>query len=480
MKKKVLGCILALALAVAAMFSFAGCGVSNTKKPDTDVDADDNKEASVFLKVGVLQKASERNLMQTWINAFQKLHPEVSITISKQYSAMDALTGYVTAKAMPDICWTAGDQHAPYSDPQNLAYFRNLAETYTEEVTDEATGEKTMVEKERFEGSKKFFAGFYDELIATTHIHSEDTGIWFVPRDYNRLVIYYNKTIFDNMGIATPTDEWTWQDFMTTCEKLTTKTTVGGKEYVCDKAIEWRNWAPVHYTMVKNFGGDYIDSNYKFIFDNAEGEACYTWYKDFIKKYATVGEGGSFGAYSSKTATKPSAAMMVDTYANLSDYANRASLNNWELNVAAFPNFVQADESMGYTGAGCSGYAITKACTDPEKLQWAWKFLQYCMSVKGYNAVAELGVVCPALKSLRRAGDWLNFSVKDTVINYNAYVAQSSKDLDVNFQGKLKDTTDQGHLVSGALKFWNDARGTSWDSNISTFKKSYQSATGNK
>lgn len=457
MKKKILGCILAIALAIAAMFSFAGCGVSNTKKPDADVDADDNKEASVFLKVGVLQKASERNLMQTWINAFQKLHPEVSITISKQYSSMDALIGYVTAKALPDICWTAGDQHSPYSDPQNLAYFQNLAD------------------ETKFEGSAKFFGGFYDELIATTHINSEDTGIWFVPRDYNRLVVYYNKTVFDNMKIATPKDDWTWTDFIETCKKLTTKTTTDkGEEMACAKAIEWRNWAPLHYTMVRNFGADYIDGAGNFAMDNAAGEACYEWYKEFTKTYATIGEGGSFGAYSAKTANRPAAAMMVDTYANLSDYANRATLNSWELNVAAFPNFVQEDESMGYTGAGCSGYAITKSCTDPEKLKWAWEFLKYCMSVKGYNAVADLGVVCPALKSLRQAGEWLNFSVGDTVINYSAYVAQTSKDLDVNFQGKIKDTTDQGLLVSAALKFWNNAPGTGWSTGIKNFKNTYK------
>ncbi len=454
--KKIASAIITVLMVITAAFSFAGCKVSNTQKPDGEVKPDDNKEASVFLNVGVLQRASEKNLMQTWINAFQKLHPEVSITISKQYSSMDALIGYKTANALPDICWTAGDQHAEYSDPENMGYFRDLSD-------------ETV-----FEGSAKFFSGFYDELIDTTHINSEDGGIWFVPRDYNKLVIYYNKTVFKQMGIDMPTDDWTWEKFTDTCDKLV----AGANGVKCKKAIAWRNWAPVHYTMVKNFGADYINDSGRFIFDSAEGKACYDWYQSWVNGVALTGQGGTFGSYSNKSAATPAAAMMIDTYANLSDYATRAEMNNWELDVAAFPNFVQEDGSAGFAGVGCSGYAITTTCTDETKLKWAWEFLKYCMSLKGYNEVAELGVLCPALKSMRTMGEWLNYDVGGTVINYNAYVSESTQGLDVNFQGRLKSTTNQGHLVTGALGFWNNANSASWNSAIADFKEYYESSTG--
>lgn len=458
MKKRVFRLIAAIVIAMVAMFSVTGCNISNTQKKDDEVKIDDNKEASVFLNVGVLQKSTEKNLMATWINAFQKIHPEVSITISKQYSSMPELISFKTSNTLPDICWTAGDQHASYSDPMNLGYFRDLSD------------------ETKFPGSAQFFGGFYDELVETTHLNTQDTGKWFVPRDYNRLVIYYNKTIFKAMGISTPTDTWTWNEFTETCTKLMTKT--NGVQ--CKKAIEWRNWAPVHYTMIRNFGAEYIDDNGRFVFNNDAGKACFDWYKSWVNNTAVIGEGGTFGSYGAKSAATPAAAMMVDTYARLADYAARAELNNWELDAVAFPNYVQEDGSAGYTGAGCSGYAITTTCTDATKLHWAWEFLKWCMSLDGYNAVADLGVVCPALKSMRTMGEWLNFDVGDTVVNYNAYIANNTHDVDVNFQGRLRNTTDQGILVGCALEFWNDAATGDWASLSSNFKSSYESSTGIK
>ncbi|MGN6030956.1 MAG: ABC transporter substrate-binding protein [Thermomicrobiales bacterium] len=44
-----------------------------------------------------------------------------------------------------------------------------------------------------------------------------------VPRDFDAIAIYYNKKLFDDAGVAYPTDEWTWDDFRAAAEKLTNK-----------------------------------------------------------------------------------------------------------------------------------------------------------------------------------------------------------------------------------------------------------------
>ena len=455
MKKKILSMFVVFALAVAAMFSLAACRVQNTQTGDDDIDADHNEEASVFLTVGTLMDSSERNLMQTWINEFQNLHPEVSIEITKTYNSMPELINYDSTNSLPDICWTAGDQHASYSDPQNLAMFQNLAD------------------ETKFEGSAEFFDGFYDEIIETTHYKDGDTGIWFVPRDYNRLVIYFNLTVFQNFGIEIPQNGWTWEDFIDTCQAL-----MGAG---CAKAVEWRNWAPVHSTMMKNFGAEYIDENGYFAFDSDEGAAVYDWYRNFISSssgYAITGEGSVFGSYSENTASRPRAAMVVDTYARMSYYTGRAESNNWVCDAVAFPNYVQADGSAGYVGAGCSGYAITKACTDETELSWAWEFLKWCMSREGYDTVADLGVVCPALESMRHSGEWTSYESNGYVVNYTAFVDDSTNDLNLNYQNVLESTTDQETLIGLALELWNNAYATPYSTAVSNMKSAYESATG--
>ncbi|HEV2528758.1 MAG TPA: sugar ABC transporter substrate-binding protein [Thermomicrobiales bacterium] len=42
-----------------------------------------------------------------------------------------------------------------------------------------------------------------------------------VPRDFDAIAIYYNKTLFDDAGVAYPTAEWTWDDFRAAAEQLT-------------------------------------------------------------------------------------------------------------------------------------------------------------------------------------------------------------------------------------------------------------------
>jgi multiple sugar transport system substrate-binding protein len=51
--------------------------------------------------------------------------------------------------------------------------------------------------------------------------YSLDGVSYGLPRDFDAIAIYYNKTIFDNAGVAYPSDEWTWDDFRAAAEQLT-------------------------------------------------------------------------------------------------------------------------------------------------------------------------------------------------------------------------------------------------------------------
>lgn len=459
MKKRGIVClVLSLTFGLSAL-ALGGCNVANND-PNSDkpqIDIENNTEASVFLTVGTLANSNEKALMQKWINKYQQLHKEVSIKISKTYSAMSDLINYQSAGTLPDICWTAGDQHAEFSDPKNIGgYFQDLSD------------------ESKFAGSETFFDGFYDEIIETTHYNSKDTGIWFVPRDYNRLVIYYNASIFQDKNIPLPENGWTWTEFVQTCDALV----AAG----CTNAIEWRNWAPVHSTMVKNFGASYVDADGYFAFEGDNAQAVYNWYREWVGgNRAIIGEGGAFSSYNPQTSAEhPRAAMLVDTYAKLGSYVGAATKNGWICNAVSFPNYEQADGSDGYVGAGCSGYAITKACSDETERKWAWDFLKWCMSREGYDEVADLGVVCPALKSMSDSGKWTTYEVNGFAIDYSAFVDKSTHDLGLNYQNVLDSTSDQGQLISCALTMWNSAPSVEFATASSTFKKSYESATGKR
>lgn len=41
-----------------------------------------------------------------------------------------------------------------------------------------------------------------------------------VPGNFSNVVLIYNKDLFDQAGVAYPTDDWTWDDAMDACEKI--------------------------------------------------------------------------------------------------------------------------------------------------------------------------------------------------------------------------------------------------------------------
>lgn len=44
---------------------------------------------------------------------------------------------------------------------------------------------------------------------------------YLLPKDYSPIGVFYNKKLFDQAGQPYPQDNWTWQDFLTTAQKLT-------------------------------------------------------------------------------------------------------------------------------------------------------------------------------------------------------------------------------------------------------------------
>lgn len=61
-----------------------------------------------------------------------------------------------------------------------------------------------------------------DRLPATLVTPYALDGVQYgVPRDFDAIAIYYNKTLFDDAGVAYPTAGWTWDDFRSAAEQLT-------------------------------------------------------------------------------------------------------------------------------------------------------------------------------------------------------------------------------------------------------------------
>lgn len=77
-----------------------------------------------------------------------------------------------------------------------------------------------------------------------------------IPFSANSMAIAYNKDYFDAKGVAYPTDDWTWDEFVETCKKLTS-----GEGEEKDYAISYHWGLPSYATFME--GGKLYDLSAK-------------------------------------------------------------------------------------------------------------------------------------------------------------------------------------------------------------------------
>ncbi len=62
---------------------------------------------------------------------------------------------------------------------------------------------------------------------------------YYIVRDYNPIVLWYNKDVFDKNNVAYPTNEWTWDDLEEAARALTVKAADGSYESFGFNAQTW-------------------------------------------------------------------------------------------------------------------------------------------------------------------------------------------------------------------------------------------------
>jgi multiple sugar transport system substrate-binding protein len=123
-----------------------------------------------------------------------------------------------------------------------------------------------------------------------------------VPALVDNLSLVYNKKLFQQAGVAEPTNDWTWDDFRAAAKKLTNASTHAyGWAYVNDGSEDtvWRFLA-----MLWQAGGDLLTSdNSKSAFDDAAGLAALTQLHDMAvtdkSVYLDTGNGNYLNLFNS-------------------------------------------------------------------------------------------------------------------------------------------------------------------------------------
>ena len=216
--------------------------------------------------------------------------------------------------------------------------------------------------------------------------------VYGFPRDIETTVIYYNKAIFDEAGVAYPTNDWTWDDFQAAAKKLAViEANSRVKRYAL--AAEGGKWPK----FVMQNGGSILDdmSNpSKCTLAEPKAMAGIQFFADLMNNNLAMRDaalsqaGGDAAVFQSGQA-----AMILQNSSRVSTF-NAAGLK-YDVVAAPIPKGGQRANSAG-------GAAWVMSAKSDNK-DAAWTFLQWLQSSDGGELLyTQSGEIFPALQSVAK------------------------------------------------------------------------------
>lgn len=190
-------------------------------------------------------------LLQGMIDDFNESHPD--IVVSKD-------SGGVNSDRMLQKV-TAGLQADNYPD---IAYI------YGSDLANLAGGDQLMNLTDAIDSGEIDWDRFEDAAKAAVTVDDEPRA---VPAFIDNLALVYNKEIFDEAGVDYPTDDWTWDDFISTAAELNDQGAgIAGFGWpgTGDEDTTWRIWP-----LIWQQGGDIVSEDGEGVgFDGESGLAA--------------------------------------------------------------------------------------------------------------------------------------------------------------------------------------------------------------
>jgi multiple sugar transport system substrate-binding protein len=203
-----------------------------------------------------------------------------------------------------------------------------------------------------------------------------------IPSDAQSQILVYNKKMFDEAGVAYPTDDWTWDDMLAAAQKITKP-----------DENKW-GMAPIpNYILLKgNFvwsAGGAIhspDFSKSMLADPGTIEA-YKWNWDLIFTHKVAPPPGSL------TSTNPfmtgQVAMYVEGVWWISDFV--PGIKDFDWDVALFPKHPTTGKRT--TTVESDGWWIYKGAKEPEM---AYDLIQYLALPEGQKKFGDLNYIIPS------------------------------------------------------------------------------------
>lgn len=377
MKKKVLSLLMCTVLAA----SIIGCGSSggdstqtqndgNTDDVQTSSDTGSKTYSTDKITINIWdsnQQAGIQEIADDW-TAISGV--EVSIEVIDWDNYWTLLEAGASGGDMPDVFWMHSNTAQMYMENGILL-----------DLTDYIASDDSIVKE-------NYYEGVWD-------LYSSDGKQYALPKDHDTIALLYNKALFEQYGVDTPTDDWTWEDMYEAAKAITEAS--NGEIY--GLALNTSNNQDGWYNVVYDYGAQVITEDHKgTTIGSDEGKEA----MEMVRQLLTVGapqsvvaETGTDSLFQSgQVAMITQGSWMINSFytaENHDDYA-------WAMLPYADTNGNGAcDEGERYSCYNGLGWAANANVADP---QACYDLIAYFCSEEGQLKQAQLGVTMGGMKGI--------------------------------------------------------------------------------
>ncbi|REE92753.1 carbohydrate ABC transporter substrate-binding protein (CUT1 family) [Paenibacillus taihuensis] len=208
----------------------------------------------------------------------------------------------------------------------------------------------------------------YDEKLFEP-FKFDGSNMYVAPENYQTLVLYYNKDLFDKAGVAYPSENWNWNDYLEAAKKLTI--TKDGKTTQFGTTMSlgaWWGWMALSQEQGGALAPNIHDPE-KLTFNTPETKNALQYLQDLIYKYHVAPDAAQSSALGGDFLTGK-IAMYVGGDWDLGNLKDKKDLK-WDL--APMPKWDDKRVVPYWVG----GYAMTEKSKHPDQ---AWEFIKWTMT----------------------------------------------------------------------------------------------------
>ncbi|HEY0187602.1 MAG TPA: extracellular solute-binding protein [Cellulomonas sp.] len=356
-----------LGLAVTVTLGLAACSSGGGSDAATSADAD----APVTLSLAGWSLSTTPEF-QTLVDGFEAANPNVTIELT-EYDA----TNYDTQMVADLAAGSAPD----------LITLKNLKNFYTY-----ADGGQLL-------DVSDVAADIDSDAVPSIDSYTVDDVTYAVPYRQDSWYIYYNRDMFDSLGVDYPDGSWTWDDYADLAEELTQKLQAAGETDVTGTYLH--NWQSIvqSFALAQTPGADaasddlsYMASYYERVLELQDSGATPTFGTITTNKLTYQAQFGT-----QKAAMMPMGSWYVATLVAQQESGDADSFSWGFAPVPQYDESTTGTDSTPVTYGNPTGIAIN-AAIDDSKLTAATAFLAYVASEDASVALASIGIT-PALTS---------------------------------------------------------------------------------